>query len=115
VVPSEWEETFGLVVIEAMASGVPAVASARGSLAELITHDVDGILFEPGSVSALSRVLMEIDETPERFAKLGAQARRTYKEKFDSGHNLEQLLFIYRFAIEHPVWSDQARTEDPSG
>ena len=48
LLPSTWEETFGLVAIEAMALGVPPVAAAHGSFPELITPDVDGALFRPG-------------------------------------------------------------------
>jgi len=46
LVPSAWEETFGLVAVEAMAAGVAPVAPATGSFPELIEHDVDGQLGE---------------------------------------------------------------------
>ena len=45
VVPSQWEETFGMVAVEAMAAGTAAVASAHGAFPELITHGSDGALF----------------------------------------------------------------------
>ncbi len=105
VAPSQWEETFGLVVVEAMAAGVPPIASDRGSFPELIRHDVDGILFESGNVTALAGVLQAVDESPDRFAELGRQARLTYERNFDPDANLEQLLRIYRFAIAQPVWA----------
>ena len=104
IVPSEWEETFGLVVVEAMAAGVPTIASTRGALPELVTDGVDGVVFEAGDVEALARVLKEIDEEPSRFQELGRRARTTYEKRFDPADNLEQLLSIYRFAIENPVW-----------
>jgi glycosyltransferase involved in cell wall biosynthesis len=103
IVPSEWEETFGLVVVEAMAAGVPAVVSTRGSLPELVTEGVDGVVFEAGNAGALAGVLREIDEFPARFERLGRRARETYEERFDPAENLEQLLSIYRFAIENPA------------
>ncbi|HEY4571233.1 MAG TPA: glycosyltransferase, partial [Kribbella sp.] len=53
VLPSQWEETFGLVVVEAMAVGVPPLASGHGSFPDLITDGVDGALFEPGRPDAL--------------------------------------------------------------
>lgn len=104
IVPSEWEETFGLVVVEAMASGVPTIAAARGSLPELVTDGVDGVVFAPGDVAALARVLKQVDEEPALFEKLGHRARRTYEERFDPEANLEELISIYRFAIENPIW-----------
>ena len=48
LLPSAWEETFGLVAIEAMAVGVPPIAAGHGSFPELITPGVDGTLFDPG-------------------------------------------------------------------
>jgi glycosyltransferase involved in cell wall biosynthesis len=104
IVPSEWEEPFGLVVVEAMAAGVPTIASAIGSLPELVTDGVDGIVLEPGDVAALARVLREVEEEPARFEQLGRRARKTYEDRFDPDANLEELLSIYRFAIENPIW-----------
>jgi glycosyltransferase involved in cell wall biosynthesis len=101
VLPSQWEETFGLVAVEAMAAGVPAVAAAHGSFPELIGDG--GILFEPGRADALSQALQAVDTDPSRVDRLGLRAQRTYEERFDPEVNLQQLLDIYRFAIEHPV------------
>lgn len=103
IVPSAWEEPFGMVAIEAMAAAVPAVAPAHGAFPELITDGVDGVLFTPGDASALSRVLCEIDEQPDRYVALGRAAHRTYEERFTPEVNVDQLLRIYRFAIENPA------------
>ncbi len=103
VVPSRWEEPFGMVVAEAMAAGVPSVAPAHGSFPELITQGSDGVLFEPGDACALARVFRDMDSDPERFAALGGAARRTYDERFAPKGNVEQLVRIYRFAVDHPA------------
>jgi len=103
VLPSEWEETFGLVVVEAMAVGVPLLASGHGSFPELVTDGVDGALFEPGRPDALAKLLLDVDTSPDRYAELGRQARATYENKHDPRRNLEQLLDIYRFAAGRPV------------
>jgi glycosyltransferase involved in cell wall biosynthesis len=103
VLPSEWEETFGLVVVEAMAVGVPLLASGHGSFPELVTDGVDGALFEPGRPDALAKLLLDVDTSPDRYAELGRQARATYETKHDPRRNLEQLLDIYRFAAGRPV------------
>jgi glycosyltransferase involved in cell wall biosynthesis len=103
VLPSEWEETFGLVVVEAMAVGVPLLASGHGSFPELVTDGVDGALFEPGRPDALAKLLLDVDTSPDRYAELGRQARATYEKKHDPRRNLGQLLEIYRFATGRPV------------
>ncbi len=103
LLPSTWEETFGLVAVEAMAAGVPPIAAGHGSFPELITSGVDGVLFRPGDPEALALAVADAETHPEQYENYGNQARKTYEQRFDPQHNLEQLLAIYRFAIEHPV------------
>jgi glycosyltransferase involved in cell wall biosynthesis len=103
VVPSAWEETFGLVAVEAMAAGVPPLAPAHGSFPELVTDGRDGVLFEPGDPDSLARGLADVDGRPEHFADLGRAARTTYVSRFQEAANVEQLVSVYRFAVEHPV------------
>lgn len=103
LLPSAWEETFGLVAIEAMAVGVPPIAAGHGSFPELITPGVDGTLFDPGDPGALGRAIADVERDPERYATYGEHARKTYEQRFDPERNLEELLEIYRFAIAHPA------------
>jgi glycosyltransferase involved in cell wall biosynthesis len=103
LLPSAWEETFGLVVVEAMALGVPPVATAHGSFVELITNGVDGALFPPGDPAAMGRAIADVADQAERYATYGKQARQTYEQRFDPEHSLQQLLDIYRYATENPI------------
>jgi len=89
--------------VEAMAAGTPPVASGHGSFPELITSESDGVLFAPGDPAALGRAIADADDNPERFEKLGAQARATYERRFDPGASIDELLRIYRYALEHPI------------
>lgn len=112
VVPSQWEEPFGLVVPEAMSANVPAIAPSHGAFPELISDGVDGVLFAPGDVDALSRLFKDVESEPERWAALGQKARLTYEQRFQPESNVEHLEAIYRFAIEHPVWIELDQAED---
>jgi glycosyltransferase involved in cell wall biosynthesis len=103
LLPSAWEETFGLVAVEAMAAGVPPIAAGHGSFTELITSGVDGVLFSPGDPSALALAIADAERNPDQYEFYGEQARKTYEQRFDPQRNLEELLEIYRFAIAHPV------------
>ncbi|HMG65962.1 MAG TPA: glycosyltransferase, partial [Streptosporangiaceae bacterium] len=103
LLPSAWEETFGLVVVEAMAVGTPPIASGHGSFPELINSGVDGVLFTPGDPADLGRVINDLEASPDQFEKYGAQARLTYEQRFDPLRSLDDLLKIYRYAREHPV------------
>ena len=103
LLPSTCEETFGLVVVEAMAAGSPPIAAAHGAFVELITPGVDGVLFRPGDPEALGLAIADVEADPERYEVYGAQARETYEKRFDPDRNIEELLDIYRFAITHPI------------
>jgi glycosyltransferase involved in cell wall biosynthesis len=103
LVPSVWEEPFGLVVVESMAAGAPPIAAGHGSFTELITHGVDGVLFAPGDPAALALAVADVEADPEKYESYGKQARETYEQRFDPEHSLEHLLEIYSFAIAHPV------------
>lgn len=105
--PSQWEETFGLVAIEAMAAGTAPVASAHGAFPELVTPRVDGALFAPGDVDALVDVLAEVDDEPGRWDAYGARARQTHAARFAPEVGLARLEEIYAFAVAHPVGRDE--------
>ena len=104
ILPSAWEETFGLAAVEAMALGVPPVAAGHGSFTELVTDGVDGVLFRPGDSESLARALADAASAPIKFAEYGRQARKTYEQRFDPGDSVRNLLGIYRFAIANPAY-----------
>jgi glycosyltransferase involved in cell wall biosynthesis len=103
LLPSVWEETFGLVAVESMAAGVPPIAAAHGSFAELITPGVDGTLFSPGDPEALAFAIADVERNPESYEGYGEAARKTYEERFDPERSVADLLDIYRYAVTHPV------------
>lgn len=107
IVPSQWEETFGMVAVEAMAVGTAPVASAHGAFPELISPDSDGALFPPTETAALVEVLAEVDDQPDRWDAYGRRALQTYRRRFTPEASTARLLDIYRFAVAHPV--DRAR------
>jgi glycosyltransferase involved in cell wall biosynthesis len=101
LLPSAWEEPFGLVAVEAMAAGVAPIAASHGAFTELITPGVDGMLFSPGDPAALALAIADVERNPEQFDAYGDQARATYEQRFDPQRSVEELLEIYRFAIAH--------------
>lgn len=103
VVPSQWEETFGLVAVEAMAAGVAPIAPARGSFPELITDGHNGRLFEPDDPDDLARTFEHVDAAPEPYLELGRRGRTTYEQQFSRAANVERLVSVYEFARRNPV------------
>lgn len=109
VVPSIWEEPFGLVVVEAMAAGTAPIAAKRGSFTELITHEVDGVLFSPDDPAALASAISDVEARPQAYEAYGDRARETYEHGFNPEHSLKHLLEIYNFAVANPAFGPRGR------
>ncbi len=70
VVPSIGFETGPLVVLEALAAGVPVIGSDLGGISERVTHEQDGLLIAPGDAKALARAITRLAEEPDTLASL---------------------------------------------
>ncbi|WP_309316582.1 glycosyltransferase [Streptomyces salinarius] len=99
VAPSTWLEAFGLVVVEAMAAGVPTVAAGHGAFVELVEDGVTGLLHRPGGTASLAACLRRITAEPDRNRRMGLAARRRYEQGFSPAVGLERLVEGYRAAI----------------
>lgn len=97
VAPSTWLEAFGLVVVEAMAAGVPAVAPAHGAFTELVEDGVTGLLHRPGDPASLAECLRRVRS--EGNDAMGTAARRRYERDFTPLVGLARLLNGYEAAI----------------
>ena len=74
LLPSE-TESFGLAALEAMASGVPVIASNTGGLPEVIEHGVSGFLHEVGDTQAMAKSALDILGSPLRLEVFRKQAK----------------------------------------
>jgi glycosyltransferase involved in cell wall biosynthesis len=95
VVPSIWEEPFGLVVVEAFCQGLPVVASRIGALPEIIEDGVSGLLFSAGDAKALAAKVVWAYQNPEAMRAMGVNARKMYEENYSPAANFSRLKEIY--------------------
>jgi len=82
VCPSIWPEPFGLIVLEAMASAKPVVASRIGGMKYSIINNETGLHFEPGNAAELAEHLLKLIENKELRQKMGSNALERVKSRF---------------------------------
>ncbi len=95
VFPSIAPETFGRVIIEAMASGIPVVATDIGPSSEIVKDGITGLLAEPDNPKSISCALLDILKDKERAGRMGLAGRNRVEEMFDIEKAVPQFLKIY--------------------
>jgi N-acetyl-alpha-D-glucosaminyl L-malate synthase BshA len=95
LMPSEME-SFGLAALEAMACGVPAVATRVGGVPELITDDEDGFLEEVGDIARLAERATQLVTDEDLHARMAAAARNTASSRFCSEKLIPKYEAYYR-------------------
>jgi glycosyltransferase involved in cell wall biosynthesis len=104
--PSKAEGT-SMSVLEAMASGVPVVASAVGGTPDVVAHGRCGVLVAPNDTAALAAALAELLDAPERRRELAFAARARVEELYSEPQVARRYEALYRDGVEAPSeWSD---------
>lgn len=99
VAPSQARETFGLVLVEAMAAAVPVVAASHGGFTELVQHHVTGMLHRPGDAMSLAEGIRRVLIDSDRNRAMGVAARKAYEARFAPAAGLAALVAGYESAI----------------
>jgi glycosyltransferase involved in cell wall biosynthesis len=101
-------DTFGQVLLEAAASGLPAVAAAAGGATELVTHGVTGLLAPPGDVASFTAALeLLVDDSLLRRRLSQEALARAQQRTWPASH--AQLLEAYAAAMSTPAARRPAR------
>lgn len=95
IVPSVWDEPFGLPVVEAMACGRPVVATRSGGIAELVEHGRTGMLVEPDDADALAEATLALLADEPLRRSMGQAARRRACERFSWDRIAADLMELY--------------------
>ena len=96
VVPSVWEEAFGLAALEPAAAGIPVVATAVGGIPEVVVDGETGILVPPGDPRALAAAIEKLlaDETLRR--SMGRRGRERAGSLFSHDSQVDRLRSVLR-------------------
>ncbi|WP_445479985.1 N-acetyl-alpha-D-glucosaminyl L-malate synthase BshA [Lysinibacillus irui] len=94
------QESFGLVLLEAMACGVPCIGSNVGGIPEVIEHGVDGYIVELGDTDAVAEYATQLLQDEEQLLRFREAAIRAVGEKFHSTKIVEQYENLYEKVAE---------------
>ncbi|MFW8592579.1 glycosyltransferase family 4 protein [Cribrihabitans neustonicus] len=100
VAPQRWEG-FGLTPLEAMACGVPVVATRAGAFEELIAPNETGLLIDPGETGQMVEAISKVLSTEGRLEAWSRAARKHTVTNFALEKEADTLVSIYREMLEH--------------
>jgi len=91
-----WQETFGLVYVEAMASAKPVIAVSGQGIDGIIIHGQNGFLVKPHDVDSLIEALDFLLSNPEKARIMGERARKEVMEHYTWEKIAEKTIALYR-------------------
>lgn len=97
---SSIEEGLPISMLEAMAAGLPVIATRVGSIPDVIADGVNGLLIEPGDREALSERLLLVLQDKERARLLGVAGKNTIRQRFNLSDTLMQYKRLYTELLE---------------
>jgi N-acetyl-alpha-D-glucosaminyl L-malate synthase BshA len=97
------QESFGLAALEAMACGVPVVASRVGGLAEVVDHGVSGFLHPPDDLEGMAASAVQLLTDPAAHARAAVAARRTAVERFSEPRIVPLYERYYEEILARPA------------
>ena len=92
---SRWEEVFGYVIAEAMASHRPLVGTRVGGIPEIIQDGRTGFLVDRGDNAAMAEAVLSLLGDPDMRRRFGAEGYRVVEEKFNHRKNVAALIALY--------------------
>ncbi|GAB6933093.1 N-acetyl-alpha-D-glucosaminyl L-malate synthase BshA [Calditerricola satsumensis] len=106
LLPSE-KESFGLVALEAMACGVPVIATRTGGLPEVVVDGECGFLSPVGDVAKMAADALTLLADRDLYARFSANARRRAHERFAAERICDEYEALYREVVEAPAQQER--------
>ncbi len=103
VICTPWYEPFGIVPVEAAASGRPVIGSAVGGLLDTVQDGVTGLLVPPRDPTALVAAVRQLRDDPVRRRRMGAAARLRAEQRYSWSTVARSTLAAYRTIVIRPT------------
>lgn len=97
------KESFGRIVVEAMATACPVIGVSDGGVGEIVQHEKTGLLASPGDTSALARHVETLVGNPELRARYGTAGLARAHDLYSLKSCAAGIADVYRYAMQRPV------------
>ncbi len=104
--PTVYQESKGLPVLEAWANGVPVVVPAHGAFPEMIEDTGGGLLFAPHDVAALAEALRQLIQDPHLAAECGRRAQEAVHHRYHADLMAQRTIALYEEVREWKMRND---------
>ena len=93
-------EGFSNAILEAMASGLPIVATKVGGNSEIIKNKKNGLLVKSKDINAITRAMIKIMEDSHLSQKLSKDALKTVNQKYNTKKMVKSYIDVYKEAVK---------------
>ena len=98
--PSRWEEPFGVVILEAMAGGLPVIATDRGGNPEMITDNLNGLLVPADRPDRLAEAIVRLIHEDGLAERLRRAAIKLVHEKFEFDRIIDRIMDYFQTVLD---------------
>jgi colanic acid/amylovoran biosynthesis glycosyltransferase len=107
--PDENQEGVPNSILEAMATGLPVIATRHGGIPEAVTHGVNGFLSEERDTESLGRSMIALASSPDAYARASEAARNAVAQQFDQELTVRTLEDVYEEVCAHRAGQEREK------
>jgi glycosyltransferase involved in cell wall biosynthesis len=95
-----WSDSFGLVILEAMAAGCPVISTRVGAIPEVVVDGVTGILVEKQNPQQLADAIVRLVDDPALRQRMGEAGRKRFEEHYTFERCAERLIKVFEQVLQ---------------